>query len=181
MSDELDKFKVSDSRLPDGQLMLEPNPQGRSATREDKMRFFDELLPPIRKISEMTGIHEDLLLTLAAHESGWWGAVAQPGTQNLSRDKNNPFGFVKGGRKVTYPSLETALNIFRDGMWPERLGRTDDIESFVEKLQTDGGPKKPRYNSEYPDPNTYKDQLRRMYKSVTAAKEDWKSREPAHE
>ena len=169
MSDEQDTIEGPETQI----AQAPPNPQGRSATREDKMRFFDELLAPMRKIGEMTGIHEDLLLTLAAHESGWWGAVAQPGTQNLSRDKNNPFGFVKGGKKVTYPSLETALNVFRDDRWGQHLKDVNDIEEFVKKLQDEPPKDWKRYNSEYPDPNTYKDQLRRMYKSVLAAKKEW--------
>ena len=96
MSDEQDTIEGTETQI----AQAPPNPKGRSATREDKMRFFDELHKPMRDLARMTGIHEDLLLTLAAHESGWWGAVAQPGTQNLSREKNNPFGFIKDGTKM---------------------------------------------------------------------------------
>lgn len=169
MSDELDTIAGSEVQI----AQAPPNPQGRSAAREDKMRFFDELHQPIRDLARLTGIHEDLLLTLAAHESGWWGAVAQPGTQNLSREKNNPFGFVWKGTKMRFPSLDVALNAFRTGQWPRRLGRVSDIESFAETLQDSS--QGPRYNSEYPDPNTYKNQLRQMYKDVVATKEEWRN------
>ncbi len=170
MSDQQDTIEGTDTQV----AQAPPNPKGRSATREDKMRFFDELHKPMRDLATMTGIHEDLLLTLAAYESGWWGAVAQPGTRNLSREKNNPFGYIKRGAKMTFPSLDTALNIFREDKWPGRLGRVSDIEAFVNELQ-DNSNGKPRYNSEYPDPNIYKDRLRQMYKSVITAKEDWKA------
>lgn len=169
MSDEMDTIESAETRI----AQAPPNPQGRSATRKDKARFFDELHRPMRDLWRVTGIHEDLLLTLAALESGWWGAVAQPGTQNLSREKNNPFGFIWKGKKVAFPSLDTALNTFRDDRWGQRLKGTADIETFVRKLQDEPPTGWQRYNSEFADPSAYKNLLRNMYKSVIAAKKDW--------
>lgn len=148
MSSETDTITGFDTQI----AQAPPNPKGRSAAAEDKMRFFDELHRPMRDLARVTGIHDDLLLTLAAHESGWWGAVAQPGTQNLSRDKHNPFGFVKSGKKVTYPSLETALNVFRNDRWGQHLKGVKDIEDFVRKLQDEPPPDWKRYNSDTPIP-----------------------------
>jgi hypothetical protein len=177
MSDEQDTIEGTETQI----AQAPPNPQGAERHPADKRRFFDELQKPMRDLAELTGIHEDLLLTLAAHESGWWGAVAQPGTKNLSREKNNPFGFVKDGTKMRIASLEAALSMFRGGKWGEYLNGTQDIETFVKKLQDEPPPGWKRYNSEYPDPNTYKDQLRRMYKNVLTAKEEWKNQQRADE
>ncbi len=132
-------------------------------------KFFDDYTAAAEKLAKELDTDPKYILSLMSLEGGW-------GDEG-SREKNNPFGFVKNQEKMRFEKLEDAFDHFKRTRGPSVQG-VKSMEEFVAKLQTPTSGLG-KYNSEPPDPKTkksYAEKLFEQYETIIRRQDDWRSR-----
>lgn len=132
-------------------------------------KFFDDYSALAEKLAKELDTNPKYILSLMSLEGGW-------GDEG-SREKNNPFGFVRNNEKVRFEKLEDAFDHFKQTRGPSVQG-VRSMEEFVERLQT-AKPELGKYNSEKADPitkKTYDQKLFEQYETIIRRQSNWRSR-----
>jgi hypothetical protein len=116
----------------------------------EKRKFFETLDAKISASAKRLGMDADLLMTLVAHESAWYGEHAQ--------ELNNIFGLTRaGGRNLSFSSIDKCIEYWEKNTGPKIKG-SKDMEEFLVNLH-----KPPNYNKADPK---YDEKMRAIYKSI---------------
>jgi len=132
-------------------------------------KFFDDYSAMAEKLAKELDIDPKYILSLMSLEGGWG--------DKGSREKNNPFGFVKSEEKMRFEKLEDAFEHFKQTRGPSVQG-VESMKEFVEKLQTPK-PGLGKCNSEPPDPRTkkkYDEKLFEQYETIIRRQDNWRNR-----
>ncbi|MBI3506410.1 MAG: glucosaminidase domain-containing protein, partial [Proteobacteria bacterium] len=132
-------------------------------------KFFDDYTELAEKLAKELDTDPKYILSLMSLEGGW-------GDEG-SREKNNPFGFVKNDEKMRFEKLEDAFDHFKRTRGPSVQG-VKSMEEFVAKLQTPTHGLG-KYNSEPPDARTkkrYDEKLFEQYETIIRRQDNWRSR-----
>src|SRR5262249_46487192 len=105
------------------------DPSGLIECTDQQNRFFDDLLDPLTNLAQQLGIDPNLLLALAAHESGWLNAD--------NRLLHNPFGLTQGGKNnLQFDSFQEATDYWGQ-TFGSKVSEAQSIDDFIDRLQTD--------------------------------------------
>jgi RHS repeat-associated protein len=105
------------------------DPSGLIECTDQQNRFFDDLLDPLASLAQQLGIDPNLLLALAAHESGWLNAH--------NRLLHNPFGLTQGGKNnLQFDSFQEAIDYWGQ-TFGSKVSGAQSIDDFIDRLQTD--------------------------------------------